>query len=322
MERIKICAVIVTYNRKELLLRCIEAVKNQTYKVDDIFIIDNASTDGTAECLTSNNPIENGLIETETLINVSVNDFPIHYYRLSTNQGGAGGFYNGLKLAHELNRFDAYWLMDDDGYPSEECLERQLPYLSKYDYIMPVSIDIDDHTRLSWATRKRNGEKTSIYDELVKDWGIIIPFIFPFNGSLMSKKLVEKVGYINPKLFIWGDDYEHYYRCLKRGFNPITVLNAEFYHPVNKAPTVPIMNGLFQVPYVDSELRFVCLIRNWAYINKTNKRYLSLLKSFMAYSWLFLFTQKGNISKYKLFLGSYKDGLLDRFDRHKKYLSK
>ena len=322
MESKRICAVIVTFNRKVWLARCIEAIKRQSHKVDDIFIIDNACTDGTADYLASAKIIGSSEIGTEILADVSDGKYSIHYYRLSTNKGGAGGFYTGLKLAHQSKKFSAYWLMDDDGYPSEYCLERQLPYLEQYDYVMPVSIDIDNHTQLSWATRKQNGEKTTVYEELLEDWGEVMPFIFPFNGSLMSRKLMEKVGYVNPKLFIWGDDYEHYYRCLKAGFTPVTVLDALFYHPVNKAPTIPIMKGLFQIPYVESDLRFVCLIRNWAYINKTNKRYLSLLKSFMAYTWLFMITQKGNFSKYKLFIASFKDGLMNKFDRHKKYLPK
>ncbi|MDE5758445.1 MAG: glycosyltransferase [Allobaculum sp.] len=322
MERLNICAVIVTFNRKELLARCLTAVYNQTYPLSSIVIVDNASSDGTYEYLCQEGLISKRSISNFNPIDVSVVNHNVIYYRLTTNEGGAGGFYSGLKLAHQSMKFNAYWLMDDDGYPSECCLERQLPYLEQYDYVMPVSIDIDNHTQLSWATRKKNGEKTTVYEELFEDWGVVMPFIFPFNGSLMSQKLVKKVGYVNPKLFIWGDDYEHYYRCLKAGFAPVTVLDALFYHPVNKAPTVPIMKGLFQIPYVESDLRFVCLIRNWAYINKTNKRYISLLKSFMAYTWLFMITQKGNFSKYKLFINSFIDGLINKFDRHKKYLSK
>lgn len=320
MESLRICAVIVTFNRKEWLSRCIEAVKHQTHKVNDIYIIDNASTDGTSEYLTASKHIGEALINPEVLTDVSFGAHKIHYYRMSSNQGGAGGFFNGLKLAHESNKFDAYWLMDDDGYPSDDCLEKQLPYLSQYDYVMPVSIDINNHAHLSWATRKKNGEKTTIYMELIEDWGTIMPFIFPFNGSLMSKKLVHRVGYINPNLFIWGDDYEHYFRCLKAGITPVTVLDALFYHPVNKAPTVRIFWGKIQVPYVESELRFVCLIRNWAFINMKNKRYLHLLKSIGAYTWLFLFTKTMNWDKYKLFLKSFNDGLTENFERHKQFL--
>ena len=320
MESLKVCAIIVTFNRKEWLLRCVKAVLAQSFKPSELIIVDNASTDGTSEYLAATGTINNSEITADAIVNVSNSDSNIKYFRLSNNQGGAGGFYWGLKLAHASGEFDAFWLMDDDGYPSGDCLERQLPYLSQYDYVMPVSIDIDNHTRLSWATKKKDGTKTEILEELQAEWGSVMPFIIPFNGSLLSKKLVDTVGYINPKLFIWGDDYEHYFRCLRSGFTPITVLNAEFYHPVNKAPTVPIIGGRFQVPYVDSELRFVCLIRNWAYINKKNRRFLHLFKSLAAYSWLFLFTQKFNWSKYRLFLASYWDGLTNNFERHKRYL--
>ena len=46
----KICAVVVTYNRKELLLRNISSLLSQTYPLD-ILIYDNASTDGTYDFL-------------------------------------------------------------------------------------------------------------------------------------------------------------------------------------------------------------------------------------------------------------------------------
>ena len=45
----KIVAVVVTYNRKELLEENIKALLNQSYENLDILIIDNASTDGTEE---------------------------------------------------------------------------------------------------------------------------------------------------------------------------------------------------------------------------------------------------------------------------------
>lgn len=43
----KIACVVVTYNRKTLLERCLNAIKEQTYKPSAVYVIDNASTDGT-----------------------------------------------------------------------------------------------------------------------------------------------------------------------------------------------------------------------------------------------------------------------------------
>jgi len=46
-----VCAVVVTYNRKNLLIECLEALRKQTRPIQGIYLIDNASTDGTPELL-------------------------------------------------------------------------------------------------------------------------------------------------------------------------------------------------------------------------------------------------------------------------------
>ena len=45
----KIVAVVVTYNRKKLLLECLNALFGQTNPLDEIVVLDNASTDGTKQ---------------------------------------------------------------------------------------------------------------------------------------------------------------------------------------------------------------------------------------------------------------------------------
>ena len=42
-----ICAVIVTYNRKEYLSKLLEALRFQTRRLDGVLIFDNHSSDGT-----------------------------------------------------------------------------------------------------------------------------------------------------------------------------------------------------------------------------------------------------------------------------------
>ena len=98
-----ICAVIVTFNRKELLLNCLNALKQQTHTLDHIVVIDNASSDGTTDFLLKNNWKNNDYFT---------------YISLPKNQGGAGGFYEGIKYAI-AQEFDYVWLMDDDGFPSK-----------------------------------------------------------------------------------------------------------------------------------------------------------------------------------------------------------
>ena len=44
-----VCSVVVTYNRKNLLVKCIDALINQELKPDAIYIVDNNSTDQTQQ---------------------------------------------------------------------------------------------------------------------------------------------------------------------------------------------------------------------------------------------------------------------------------
>ena len=72
----KIAAVIVTYNRLPLLKECLFAIQSQTRELDNIYVINNGSTDGTKEWLSINSNFE--------VLN-------------EQNLGGANGFFVGIK---------------------------------------------------------------------------------------------------------------------------------------------------------------------------------------------------------------------------------
>jgi rhamnopyranosyl-N-acetylglucosaminyl-diphospho-decaprenol beta-1,3/1,4-galactofuranosyltransferase len=102
-----VAAVVVTFNRKYLLTQCLTALLIQSRPLDKIFLVDNASTDGTQDLLRERGVLDSPLVE---------------YVRLSTNTGGAGGFHEGLKRAYEAG-FDWAWVMDDDAEPQPDALE-------------------------------------------------------------------------------------------------------------------------------------------------------------------------------------------------------
>ena len=102
-----ICAdVVVTFNRKALLAENIAALLSQTFSSHDVLIIDNASTDGTPETVSS------------------FSDERIRYYNTGSNLGGAGGFAYGIKKAIEEG-YRYAWIMDDDAIP-EKCALQSL----------------------------------------------------------------------------------------------------------------------------------------------------------------------------------------------------
>ena len=47
----KISALVLTYNRKEILLQCLGSILAQVEPADEIIVLDNGSTDGTCEYL-------------------------------------------------------------------------------------------------------------------------------------------------------------------------------------------------------------------------------------------------------------------------------
>jgi GT2 family glycosyltransferase len=103
---VRVTAVVVTFNRKALLLECLAALERQTYPVDRILVVDNASTDGTREA-------------------VEAAGRAVDYLRLRRNGGGAEGFHYGVREA--LAGEPAWvWLMDDDCEPARDALERLL----------------------------------------------------------------------------------------------------------------------------------------------------------------------------------------------------
>ncbi|GHU16841.1 hypothetical protein FACS1894163_06950 [Spirochaetia bacterium] len=321
----KITAIIVTYNRKFELYRCIQAVLFQTYKVCSLLIVDNASSDNTFDFIyekiyNCDNDKILKICANELLSLPPIHDANIFYLLMNENTGGAGGFHAGLKTANEVLHSEYFWLMDDDGYPSDNCLEKQLSLTGQYDYIMPVSINPENHTELSWPARKRNKRRTIYYDELKQSWGAVMNYVTPFNGALLSKSCVDSVGYVNKDFFIWGDDYEHYWRCKKNNVNPVTLMDAVFYHPAQKISLVSVCFNLFKLPYVESKLRMVCLVRNSTYIYlHYDKKFMIIIKFFM-YTWLFLITRKFDMSGYKLYLQSVLDAFNGNFTRHLKYL--
>jgi GT2 family glycosyltransferase len=106
----RVLAVVVTYNRKDLLLECLEALGRQTRPLDRIILVDNASTDGTVDAVRAA-----GLFDR----------LPLDLLQLSRNGGGSEGFHFGVAEALE-DESDWLWLMDDDCEPADDALERLL----------------------------------------------------------------------------------------------------------------------------------------------------------------------------------------------------
>lgn len=177
---IKIACVVVTYNRKKELYKNLNALLNQTRKLDMVIVVDNASSDGTYEYIA------------EIIENNSV----IQYYRLPENTGGSGGFSWGIRKAYELGA-DYIWGMDDDAIPEKNALEMLLIEGGKINAISALWSNCDN--------------KCVKEIETVNTW--------MFVGFYIPREIVDKVGFPRDDFFIYWDDHEYALRIQSAGYS-------------------------------------------------------------------------------------------------------
>lgn len=200
----KIAAIVVTYNRKDLLLKCLDALRNQTRLPDAIFIIDNLSTDGTQELLHEKGYISRvtlSVLSENQLIQQCINsiknpkaNIQINYILKFENDGGAGGFYEGTKQAFEAD-FDWIWLMDDDGCPDENALKFLVEgNYNEKEVRCSLCLSASNRSDLSFKYNK-NGKIFNNLNDIKKefprkidDWGS------PFNSILITKRLIPIIS--------------------------------------------------------------------------------------------------------------------------------
>ena len=200
----KVIAVVVTYNRQKLLSECITALRNQTRKPDAILIVNNGSTDNTEAWLQSQ----------PDLITIT-----------QKNLGSSGGFNTGISWAYK-NSYTWIWCMDDDGYPKEDALENILgPALDMLCLRNCAVLNKEDKKTFVW--------KTKDYKTIdAVDCKIIKGIGHPFNGTMLNRNIVERVGLPKPALFLWGDETEYYLRIVKKNNIPVcTIAGSIHYHP-------------------------------------------------------------------------------------------
>lgn len=206
-----VVAIVVTYNRKEYLKKCLEALLEQR-EICDILIVDNYSTDGTKE-------------EIEKYINLK----QIIYMNTGANLGGAGGFNYGTRKALELG-YKYIWLMDDDCIVNKdslkELLEADKHLNGKYGFLSSVVLWKDG------KVCKMNKQKISsnwFEQEMLLKYGLLSTYYATFVSFFVRKEVVEDVGLPIKEFFIWGDDVEYTNRISKK-YNCFIVGKSQVLH--------------------------------------------------------------------------------------------
>jgi rhamnopyranosyl-N-acetylglucosaminyl-diphospho-decaprenol beta-1,3/1,4-galactofuranosyltransferase len=254
----KVAAVVVTFNRKLLLLECLGALLKQTHPVEQIYLIDNASTDGTPE----------------TLSDVGYLNHPkIQYVRLPNNSGGAGGFYEGIRHAHQGD-FDWIWVMDDDAEPMPDALSillssRSPKGIKHYSALCGLKLGLDGLPQYAHRGRFEPSVGAVPLSELEAKSEQSISYA-SFVGLLIKAKAVEEIGYPLPEFFIWFDDVEYCQRLQRVGpifYNPKSVILHK--DGVSAAAENSKLIKYKKTPF-SSQWKALCGFRNYLYVMRVH----------------------------------------------------
>lgn len=203
----RVTAVLVAFNRRELLGEALDALAAQSRQVDRLIVVDNASTDGSTE------------LAEERL--GSWGD-RARLLKLEKNTGGAGGFAAGIAAAVAEEDADWVWVMDDDTVPGPDALAGALSTHERYRATGPddlavmgsrvVWTDGDDHPM---NTPKAKIRASRAERERAAAAGAMEIRSISFVSAFLRAARVRELGLPKADYFIWNDDFEYTARLLR-----------------------------------------------------------------------------------------------------------
>lgn len=200
----RVVAVVVTYNRAELLQACLDGLASQTRALDAVLVIDNASTDTSGEV-------------------ARVHGIEADVRTLPTNLGGAGGFAAGLALALTEHEADWVWLMDDDTVPRPGALaglaEAHRSYggdRERLSVLSSTAVWTDGRVHPMNVSRQRVDAGAVERSDAARVGSRAIRTA-SFVAILMRADACRAHGLPCADYFIWGDDTEYSGRLLREG---------------------------------------------------------------------------------------------------------
>jgi glycosyltransferase involved in cell wall biosynthesis len=202
-------AVVVTYNRADFLQNLLDSFARLSTPPARIIVVDNASSDHTAEVVSRAR---------------SAGGPPMEYERLPENVGGAGGFSRGVELALEAGA-GWLWLMDDD----VEVLPGAVEALEKF---------TPEYSCLIGRRYDANGKPFFWQHHFVEALGVFLPVsrdvfkhsevfrtnVGNFEGMLIKASVARTIGLPDPRFFITWDDLV--YGWLAAQQTPVVYVNA------------------------------------------------------------------------------------------------
>ncbi len=195
----RVAAVLVTYNRRELLLESLAAVHSQRRPPDTVIVVDNASTDGSAAAVQTRFPA-------------------VRLAELGDNLGGAGGFAYGMALAL-ADGADLIWIMDDDTVPEPGALlaleQAHRDHPGRPPALVASRVVWTDGRAHPMNTPRAKPFASRAERDAAAATGCIPIRSASFVSVLVDAAVCRRRGLPRADYFLWNDDFEFTTRLLR-----------------------------------------------------------------------------------------------------------
>jgi GT2 family glycosyltransferase len=242
----RICTIVVTFNRLEKFRRTVERLLSEP--LDQVLVIDNGSTDGTRDWL-------RGLSEPRLTV-----------LEMAENGGGAQGFETGMREAR--NRFDPDWylVMDDDARPMPGAIDAFRATLPRPEGAVLAAVTFPDGAICEMNRPWRNpfwhvetfvqtflmlgGRKAfHIADEAYRQAKPLPIDGGSFVGQFIPRAAVERCGFPDGRMFIYGDDVHYTLRLARAGLPNVFEPRVVFEHECATAMHGAVMRPFWKTYY-------------------------------------------------------------------------
>lgn len=227
-QALSIASVTVVYNGARILPEHLDSLRRQTRKLDEMIVVNNASTDDTARLLKARYP-------EVTVLN------------LAENTGVGGGYAAGLEYAASCKKYDWIWLFDQDSVPADDALERLLAAGKELDgsgekigILAPLGTNED--TRLSYPLHVWRHGLGAVGPETVKEKIFFADSVIS-SGTLLRREAVEEVGPPRADFFMDFVDHEHCLRLRRSGYKIAVVMDSCFKHTLGDPRAVTVFGS-------------------------------------------------------------------------------
>jgi rhamnopyranosyl-N-acetylglucosaminyl-diphospho-decaprenol beta-1,3/1,4-galactofuranosyltransferase len=294
-----ITTVFATMNRSATAVACVRALAAQTRSPDRVIVADNASSDTTVadlQCLTSL-------------------PFPLDVLPMPENLGNAGGVKAAMELAFEEGS-DAVWILDDDSWPRSDALEKLLEHpWSDTEVIHPIQIDPNTKD-LTWPMQVCDPTSGWSTVDSLRDIGnqTILVTRNNWTGSIVSRRVREKVGPVMGELFIRGEDEEYPWRFQQAGVSQRAVVASILDHPGPESLTRTAFLGktIYFEPGL-SDWKLYYKVRNMVWLQRCKRGLPAALLHFLAY--LIIVSRHDGPQRIPLLLEAVTDALRSHLGR-------